>query len=103
MAWAAHGARNDRAHGALDALVEESIRPRARELDEIITELTQGRLPENRVWMLSFSVVSQCLFYLHDRPLIERLCPALAKFPPTIEQLTEHIYAFSITAIRAYQ
>ena len=88
---------------ALDMLVESSIRPRSQELLQIITELTQGRLSDDRVWMLSFSVVSQCLFYLHDRPLIERLHPNLATNPPTIEQLVDHISAFSLAAIRAAQ
>jgi AcrR family transcriptional regulator len=88
---------------ALDRLVEEAIRPRAQELEKIIVELTGGNLSRDRVWMLSFSVVAQCLFYLHDRPLIERLYPKLAEQPPTIEQLVEHIHAFSLAAIRAAQ
>ncbi len=87
--------------GALDILVEQAIRPRSQELEKIVTDLTQGRLPNDRVWMLSFSVVSQCLFYLHDRPLIERLHPIFASNPPSIEQLVEHIHAFSLAAIRA--
>jgi hypothetical protein len=86
---------------ALDTLVEESIRPCSRELEQIVADLTGGRLSKDREWMLQFSVVSQCLFYLHDRPLIERLYPKLATQPPTIEQLVEHIYAFSLAAIRA--
>jgi AcrR family transcriptional regulator len=86
---------------ALDALVEECIRPCSRDLELIIHELTGGKLSKDREWMLAFSVVSQCLFYLHDRPLIERLYPKLAIQPPTIEHLVEHIHAFSLAAIRA--
>jgi hypothetical protein len=86
---------------ALDALVEECIRPCSRDLEQIIADLTGGKLSKDREWMLAFSVVSQCLFYLHDRPLIERLYPKLAIQPPTIEQLVEHIHAFSLAAIRA--
>ncbi|MEI9894827.1 MAG: CerR family C-terminal domain-containing protein [Chthoniobacter sp.] len=88
---------------ALDILVEESMRPRARELQQIIKELTGGKLSQDREWMICFSVVSQCLFYLHDRPLIERLYPKLATQPPTIEELVEHICSFSLAAIRAAQ
>jgi TetR/AcrR family transcriptional regulator, regulator of cefoperazone and chloramphenicol sensitivity len=88
---------------ALDILVKEAIRPRAEELGRIIADLTGGKISKDREWMLGFSVVSQCLFYLHDRPLIERLHPQLAIHPPTIEQLVEHIYAFSLAAIRAAQ
>lgn len=86
---------------ALDDLIEECIRPCSRDLESVITELTGGKLSKDREWMLAFSVVSQCLFYLHDRPLIERLYPKLAIQPPTIEQLVEHIHAFSLVAIRA--
>lgn len=88
---------------ALDALVEECIRPCSRDLEHVVKELTGGRLSQDREWMLAFSVVSQCLFYLHNRPLIERLYPKLAIQPPTIEQLVEHIHAFSLAAIRAAQ
>jgi len=88
---------------ALDILVREAIRPRAQELEKIITELTGGSLSKDREWMLGFSVVGQCLFYLHDRPLIERLYPKLATHPPSIEQLVDHIHAFSLAAIRAAQ
>lgn len=86
---------------ALDMIVEEAIRPQARAMEKIINELTLGKVSKDRVWMLGFSVVSQCLFYLHDRPLIERLYPKFATKPPTIEQLVDHIYAFSLAAIRA--
>ena len=86
---------------ALDIIVEEAIRPQAREMEKIINELTKGKVSKDRVWMIGFSVVSQCLFYLHDRPLIERLYPKFASKPPSIEQLVDHIYAFSLAAIRA--
>ena len=86
---------------ALDIIVQEAIRPQAREMEKIINELTAGKVSKDRVWMLGFSVVSQCLFYLHDRPLIERLYPKFATKPPSIEQLVEHIYEFSLAAIRA--
>jgi AcrR family transcriptional regulator len=87
--------------GALDIIVEEAIRPQAREMEKIINELTMGKVSKERVWMLGFSVVSQCLFYLHDRPLIERLHPKFATKPPSIETLVDHIYEFSLAAIRA--
>lgn len=86
---------------ALDIIVEEAIRPQAREMEKIINELTMGKVSKERVWMLGFSVVSQCLFYVHDRPLIERLHPKFATKPPSIEQLVDHIYEFSLAAIRA--
>jgi AcrR family transcriptional regulator len=88
--------------GALDLMVEQGIRPDCRELEAIVHQLTGGDLPRDRVMMLGCSVVGQCLFYLQNRPIIERLYPKFRSKPPTIEQLVEHIYAFSVTAIREF-
>jgi hypothetical protein len=88
--------------GALDELVEQGIRPDCRELEAIIHQLTGGDLPRDRVFMLAFSVVSQCLFYLQNRPIIERIYPKFRNKPPTVDQLVEHIYAFSVTAIQEF-
>ncbi len=89
--------------GALDQLVEQGIRPDCRELQTIIEELTGGKLSRDRVFLLGFSVVAQCLFFLQNRPIIERLHPKFATKPPAVEQLVDHIYAFSLAAIRAAQ
>lgn len=88
--------------GALEKLVEEGIRPDCRLLEAIIHQLTGGDLPRDRVLMLGFSVVAQCLFYMQNRPIIERIHPKFATKPPTVEQLVEHIFAFSVTAIREF-
>jgi AcrR family transcriptional regulator len=88
--------------GALDEMVERDIRPDCRELEAIVHQLTGGDLPRDRVLMLGFSVVAQCLFYLQNRPIIERLYPKFRTRPPSVEQLVEHIHAFSITAIREF-
>jgi AcrR family transcriptional regulator len=86
---------------ALDLIVEESMRPQARILQEILVDMTGGRFPTERIMMLGFSVVSQCLFYLHDRPVIDRLFPKFRDNPPTNEQIVEHVYAFSLAAIQS--
>jgi AcrR family transcriptional regulator len=87
--------------GALDQLVERGIRPDCLELVAILEDLTGGRLPQDRVFLLGFSVVAQCLFFLQNRPIIERLYPQYAIHPPAVEELVEHIHAFSLAAIRA--
>jgi hypothetical protein len=89
--------------GALDSLVEKCIRPDCLELQSILRELTGSRLPEDRVFLLSSSVVAQCLFFLQNRPIIERLSPLYATQPPSVEELVEHIHSFSLAAIRAAQ
>lgn len=87
--------------GALDTMVEEGIRPDCRELDAIVSELTGGAVSRDRVFLIGFSVVAQCLFYLQNRPIIERLYPKFRSRPPAIETLVDHIHEFSLAAIRA--
>jgi TetR/AcrR family transcriptional regulator, regulator of cefoperazone and chloramphenicol sensitivity len=89
--------------GALDQLVEQGIRPDCRELAAIITELTGGKVSQDRTFLLGCSVVAQCLFFLQNRPIIDRLYPQYATNPPAVEELVEHIYAFSLAAILAAQ
>lgn len=87
--------------GALDQLVERGIRPDCHELMEIIEDLAGGKVSRDRTFLFSFSVVSQCLFFLQNRPIIERLYPKYTSKPPAVEELVEHIYAFSLAGIRA--
>lgn len=87
--------------GALDQLVEQGIRPDCRELSSIVHELAGGRVPEDRAFLLGCSVVAQCLFFLQNRPIIDRLYPQYTTTPPAVEKLVDHIYTFSLAAIRA--
>lgn len=85
---------------ALDTLVETEIRPRAAQLADIVRALAGPHLSAERVQMCAMSIVGQCLFYHHDRPLIMRLNPAQRFTPPEVERLAEHITQFSLSALR---
>lgn len=85
---------------ALDALVEDSIRPNARQLAKIVVELLGGRADEATVRLCGMSVVSQCLFYCHCRPVLTRLFPEQQYGPDEIESLAAHITRFSLAAFK---
>ena len=85
---------------ALDALVEDSIRPNARQLAMIVGELLGGKATEETVRLCGVSIVSQCLFYCHCRPVMTRLFPEQRYGAKEIEQLAEHITRFSLAALR---
>lgn len=89
--------------GALDQLVEQGIRSDCRELNSIVTELNGGQVPQDRAFLLGCSVVAQCLFFLQNGPIIDRLYPEYSTNPPAVEELVDHIHAFSLAAIRAAQ
>jgi AcrR family transcriptional regulator len=86
---------------ALDALVEEKIRPQARQLTGIVRQLLGRKASEKQVRWCALSIVSQCLFYHHCRPVLVRLY-ADQEFAADIEPLAEHIAAFSLGALRQF-
>ena len=87
---------------ALDLLVEERIRPMAGQLWQIVADILGCPLNHERVRLCAFSVVSQCVFYHHCRPLVSRLFPKdLPQDTSTIERLADHITQFSLAAMKS--
>ncbi len=85
---------------ALDALVEEEIRPLSDRLTAIVRGLLARGASEDMVRRCSMSVVSQVLFYHHCQPVILRLFSKMKFGPAEIESLAEHITRFSLTALQ---
>jgi TetR/AcrR family transcriptional regulator, regulator of cefoperazone and chloramphenicol sensitivity len=86
--------------GALDQLVVQQIRPRAELLEGIIRELIGPEASAQTVKHCAASVVGQCLFYHHARPLLERLYPEQGYEPEAVESLARHITGFSLAAMK---
>lgn len=83
----------------LDEIVDQAIRPMRENLHAIIRELLGPDAETALVQRCAFSIVGQCLFYPHCRPVIQRLQPELRYTPREIEQLAEHIASFSLAAL----
>jgi AcrR family transcriptional regulator len=88
---------------ALDSLVEENVRPRAELLESIVRALMGPGARAEDVRLASMSVVAQCLFYFHSRPVIERLYPQQSYAPKDIERLADHITRFSLAALAGWR
>jgi AcrR family transcriptional regulator len=84
---------------ALDSIVEEKLRPMADQLWQVVAEILDCPVADERVRLCGFSVVSQCVFYHHCRPLITRLFPKQQLETPDIGALAEHITQFSLAAL----
>ena len=86
---------------ALDILVDQRIRPMAGALSQIIAPILGLPEGDERVRLCAFSVVSQCVFYKHCRPVVCRLYPELQlQDPKYIAKLARHITQFSLTAMK---
>ncbi len=85
--------------GAIDLMVDESFRPMALVLTEIITGLAGKPVPEVLVQQVGCSIVSQCVFYLHCRSVVCRLFPTQTFDSSAIEPLARHITEFTLGGI----
>jgi TetR/AcrR family transcriptional regulator, regulator of cefoperazone and chloramphenicol sensitivity len=86
--------------GVLDILVGKGVRPQFEFLSATVRDLV-GDLPPDVLRRCGASVVSQCLFYFHARPVVTRLFPELRFDAAEITALTEHITAFSLAGLTA--
>lgn len=85
---------------ALDVAVAEEVRPMSGYLMEVIREFLGPRADDDRTRLCGMSVVSQVLFYNHCRPMVVRLFPELKFDSKAIEELADHITAFSVAGLK---
>jgi AcrR family transcriptional regulator len=85
---------------ALDAFVEQSVRPRVEYLAGIVAELIGGKPTEQRVLRCVASIHSQSITYLPN-PIAARLGFHFRPTPSQIEEAARHIADFSIAGVRA--
>jgi AcrR family transcriptional regulator len=107
-----HGDRDDDWHGrlmahemmeptpALDALVEDLIRPLFKRLCGLVSELISEPSNPERVILCARSIVGQCVFYHHSRPVMLRLSPHEPHGDAQLERLARHIASFSLEGLR---
>ncbi len=77
------------------------MRPMAGQLWRIVAGILDRPLNDERVRLCAFSVVSQCVFYHHCRPVVSRLFPKLEALDAEgIERLADHITRFSLAAMK---
>lgn len=85
---------------ALDTLVEQRIRPMADQLHAIVGEMAGPKAGPELARLCGFSIVSQCMFYVHCRPVVLRLFPEQQFDAPDLERLADHITHFSLAALK---
>ncbi len=88
--------------GVLDDLIERSIRPHFDALQRLIRELIGPRAPDETIRLCAISIVGQCVFYRHSRPIIARLYPDLRFTAEQVRKTAEHIADFSLEGLSHY-
>lgn len=85
---------------ALDAVIEELIRPRCNGMNSIVRDILGPNASETQVLRCGLSVGSQGFLYVYQREIVRRLHPELAA-ANSCEELIEHIVTFSLAALHA--
>ncbi len=88
---------------ALDFVVTEKIRPMSVQLSAIVAELIGCPVTDARTWHCGFSVVGQCAFYCHSRPVVARLFPEQTFDTEALHQLADHITKFSLAGMKPFR
>ncbi|HEX4415143.1 MAG TPA: CerR family C-terminal domain-containing protein [Lacipirellulaceae bacterium] len=83
-------------------LVQSSIRPQFEILLQILRELSSSDVRLENLRLTAFSIVGQCLFYHFADPVIRNLLSTDEYASLDIDQLSQHITEFSLTAIKRF-
>jgi len=102
-AWQGHLIAREMARPtpALDRLVAESAQPVKKRIRGIVRDLVGPEFAESNIHLACFSIIGQCLFYVHCREMIARLFPEDRRLPSDIERLAEHVFTFSLAGLEA--
>lgn len=71
-----------------------------QDLRDIVAQLVPANTPLQRVRLICFSILGQCLFYHHNQTLVGVIDPTLLNAETSLNALCEHITQFNLTAIR---
>ena len=85
---------------AFDELVKTVCQPLHDRLQSIVREILGEAATEEVVRLSAASIIGQCLFYHHSRPVIAKLTPEQRYGKEDIERLAEHITGFSLCALK---
>jgi AcrR family transcriptional regulator len=85
---------------ALDALVEQGVRPRIEYLSSLIGEIIGCDPSEERVLRCVVSIQAQSIAYLPN-PIATRLGMTFTRTPEHIDEVAKHIADFSLAGVRA--
>jgi AcrR family transcriptional regulator len=86
----------------LDKIVREAIAPLHAFLGDLVREIVDGKIGEAELQRCVHSIVGQCSFYYHSRPVLQRLHPELRYSHKEIEAIAQHIAEFSLNGLSHY-
>jgi len=103
LARPTYGAGDGRTNTALDGLINDVYRPLITQAEDIVRDLMGRNSNDDVVLKCTRSILGQCLYYYHSRPVIQRMTPHQQFEPADIEQLAVHITKFFARGSEEYR
>jgi len=86
--------------GAFDKIIDRMIRPGFLFLHDLVSEILGEGVPEEKVKRCSLSIIGQCLYYRFANPVVQQIFPEQTFDEKGLEELTDHITEFSLSALK---
>ena len=86
--------------GVLELVVNTAMKPMLIQLEAIVREIVGDRSSRVIVERAMLSIVAQCVFYHHSKPVLLLLYPQHVN-NPDIESIADHIASFSHAGLRS--
>jgi AcrR family transcriptional regulator len=84
----------------LDSIVKDSVVPLLKMLHDTIRAILGPTADETTVQFAARSIIGQCLYYSHSRPVIERLDPEFDYSAAGVKKIATHVADFSLAALK---
>ena len=88
---------------ALDVIIRELTAPVYQSIRALIDEALEGSATPAELDLFAGSIIGQCVFYSHSRPIVEQLALDLAVVPDRIERIAVHVTTFSLAGLREFR
>jgi AcrR family transcriptional regulator len=85
---------------ALDSIIHEAVVPLMKALYDTIREILGPAANDQRVQFAGRSIIAQCVYYSHSRPVIERLEHGFDYSPEGIKKIAAQVTDFSLAALK---
>ena len=89
--------------GALDMVVETTIKPRNKLLSSIVKDFFGAAAQDDLIRRCCLSIIGQCLHYHYAQPIIQRLYPKQKFDAAGIEAIADHVTRFSLYALQQFR
>lgn len=87
---------------AFEGVVDQIIRPRQDALRRLVSSIIRRPADDRVTRLCAQSIVGQVIIYAHGREVLKRLWPDLKFTPETLNEIADHIAAFSWAALKTY-